>query len=112
MRRDILFLIAAPFEDNGKQWFCRDSAMLEGAFAANPQWKKRVELRRVRFRRPRREVIALLGVDNQTLPALVLADATAAPEHARRYEEHAFLTDAKAITKYLAATYGGAGPHP
>lgn len=112
MQRDQLFIIGAPFEDEGQKWFCRDCATIEGALAVNPAWRELVDVHRVAYPRPREQVIALIGVDNQSLPALVLADASAAPEGAKRYGERAFLTDVKAILIYLHAMYAGVGPHP
>ncbi len=112
MKRDTLFILKAPFEDGGAMWFCRDCATIEGALLANPLWAERIDVRRMPFPRPRDEIIALLGEGNQDMPVLVPADAAKAPEDAQSFEGRAFITDPKAITKYLAATYGGAGPHP
>lgn len=112
MQRDTLFLLKAPFEDSGAMWFCRDCATMEGALLANPHWAECIEVRRMPFPRPRREIIALLGADNQGMPVLVLAAAAKAPEGAQYFEGRAFVTDPKVIARYLAATHGGAGPHP
>jgi hypothetical protein len=111
MQRDVLFIIKAPFEDEGQKWFCRDCATMEGALLANPHWANHIDVRRLPYPRPRHEIIALLGEENQSMPVLVLASK--APEDAKQAEGgRAFLTDPKAITRYLAAAYGGAGPHP
>ena len=113
--RDTLFIIAAPFTDSELQgtWFCRDCATMEGALLANPAWAARIDVQRLPYPRPRHLVIELIGEENQGLPALVLADAAKAPAEAKRSANgRAFLTDPKGITRYLAAAYGGAGPHP
>jgi hypothetical protein len=112
--RDTLFLIRAPFEDAalGGAWFCYDCAAMEGALLANPHWARSIDVRRLPFPRPRHELIALIGEEHQGLPALVLADAANAPADAVQAEGRAFLTDTRAIGRYLAAAYGGAGPHP
>lgn len=114
MQKDVLFIIKAPFEDKALEgtWFCASCAMMEGALMANPQWANHIEVRRMPFPRPRREVMALLGEDNQSMPALVLADASKAPDGAKEYEGRRFIDEPKAISRYLAATFGGAGPHP
>lgn len=112
MERDRLFILAAPFEDNGRAWFCQQCALLEGALLANPHWAEKIDVRRVAFPRPREEVIAAVGPDHQSLPMLVLRDGAAAPFGARRHGDKVFLKDGVAITEYLAATYGGAAPHP
>jgi hypothetical protein len=114
MQRDVLFIIKAPFEDQALDgtWFCASCAMMEGALLANPHWAARIDVRRMPFPRPRREMIALIGEDNQSMPALVLADAARAPAEAKQFQGRRFIDDPKAIARYLAAAYGGAGPHP
>jgi Protein of unknown function (DUF3088) len=114
--RDTLFLIRAPFEDSshseGATWYCHDCAALEGALLANAMWLRSIDVRRLGFPRPRHELIALIGEENQAMPVLVLGDSNAPPADAPRFGKRAFLTDPRAIARYLAATYGGAGPHP
>ena len=115
MQRDLLFIIGAPFEDPkypGQKWFCRDCATLEGALSLNPHWSECVDVHRVPYVKPRDEVIAVLGVDNQSCPVLVLADASTAPENAKFHEGCAFLTEPKAILNYLTKHFGGIGQHP
>jgi hypothetical protein len=41
-----------------------------------------------------------------------LADLTKAPADALMAGSTPFIAEPKAICRYLAATYGGAGPHP
>lgn len=116
--KDVLFIIGAPFRDPELEgtWFCRDCATMEGVLLANPDWAKVIDVRRLPFPRPRQPVIDLIGEENQSMPALVLADAEKAPDGAKWAfvdgVERPFLTDTKAITRYLAAAYGGSGPHP
>jgi hypothetical protein len=114
LKRDTLFIIKAPFEDPQLTgvWFCRDCAALEGALLANPHWSNHIDVKRVAYPRPRHEVIAAIGEENQSLPALAIADLTKAPADALMAGATPFLSEPKAITRYLAATYGGAGPHP
>ncbi|MGE0185018.1 MAG: DUF3088 family protein [Hyphomonadaceae bacterium] len=112
--RDTLFIIKAPFEDAmlDGTWFCASCATMEGALLANPHWAAHIEVRRMPFPRPRREMINLIGEENQSMPVLVLGDAAKPPEGAKVFNGRHFLDDPKAIARYLAATYGGAGPHP
>jgi Protein of unknown function (DUF3088) len=116
MTRDTLFLIRAPFENStlaqGATYFCFDCAAMEGALLANPQWLRSIDVRRLPYPRPRHELAALIGEDNQGMPVLVLGDAEKAPPTAPRFLRRAFLTDPREITRYLASTLGGAGPHP
>ncbi|HYD72362.1 MAG TPA: DUF3088 family protein [Candidatus Binatia bacterium] len=114
LARDTLFIIKAPFEDaqlNGT-WFCTSCATMEGALLANPHWATHIDVKRMPFPRPRREMIALIGEENQSMPVLVLADASTPPPGAKEYEGLYYLDEPKPMTRYLAAAYGGAGPHP
>jgi len=114
LARDTLFIIKAPFEDAALQgtWFCTACATMEGALLANPHWATHIDVKRLPFPRPRHDVITLIGEENQSLPVLVLADASTPPEGAKEFEGRFFLDEPKPITRYLAAAHGGAGPHP
>lgn len=114
LSRDTLFIIKAPFEDQALDgtWFCTSCATMEGALLANPQWANRIDVKRSAYPRPRTEIINLIGEENQGMPVLVLADSSKPPEGAKEYLGRYFLDEPKPITRYLAATYGGAGPHP
>ena len=80
---------------------------MEGALLANPQWARSIDVKRMPFPRPRHDIIALLGEDNQSMPVLVLADTSTPPDGAKEFEGRFFLDEPKPITRYLAATYGG-----
>lgn len=113
--RDRLFLLAAPFKDaalGDADWFCPHCALIEGALIANPHWLDVLEIARVGFARPRPAVVALLGEAEQSLPALIIADPARAPSDARVIKGLSVVKDAAAITRYLAARYGGSAPHP
>jgi hypothetical protein len=114
LARDTLFIIKAPFEDAELTgtWFCTSCATMEGALLANPHWATHIDVKRIAFPRPRHDVIALIGEENQSLPVLVLADASKPPAGAKQFEGVYFLDEPKPMTRYLAAAYGGAGPHP
>ena len=112
--RDTLFILRAPFEDHALEgtWFCTSCATMEGALLANPQWANRIDVKRSAFPRPRQDIINLIGEDNQSMPVLVLAAGAAPPADAKQSDGIYFLDEPKSITRYLAASYGGAGPHP
>ncbi len=114
LERDTLFILRAPFEDPALEgtWFCTACAAMEGMLLANPHWARAIDVKRMPFPRPRPEMIALVGEENQSMPALVLADGAKPPEGAKEYAGRYFLDEPKPIARYLAATYGGAGPHP
>lgn len=114
LSRDTLFILAAPFQDRELEgrWFCTACATMEGALLANPHWSDRIDVKRREHPRPRREIIGLIGQENQSMPVLVLADGSTPPADAKEFEGRYFLDEPKPITRYLAAAYGGAGPHP
>ena len=114
LSRDTLFILRAPFEDAALEgtWFCTACATMEGALLANPEWSSRIDVRRSAFPRPRSEIIAMIGEGNQSMPVLVLAAGSTPPADAKEFDGVFFLDEPKPITRYLAATYGGAGPHP
>ncbi len=114
LKRDTLFIIRAPFEDPALEgtWFCNSCATMEGALLANPQWARSIDVHRLPYPRPRHDIIALIGEEHQSMPVLVLADSSKPPEGAKQAEGRYFLDEPKAMTRYLAASYGGAGPHP
>ncbi len=113
-KRDTLFVIRAPFEDQALDgtWFCTSCATIEGMLLANPHWATHVDVKRMPYPRPRQEMIALIGEENQSMPVLVLAAGRKPPAEAKEAEGTFFLDEPKPIARYLAATYGGAGPHP
>ncbi|QPB84288.1 DUF3088 family protein [Pseudoalteromonas rubra] len=95
-----LFVLKMPFEDGpGKMWICSHCALIEGALSANPHWLEAIDVRRIGFAKPRSEVVALLGEDNQWLPVLIL-------------NKHHTITDPVEIINYLAEQFGGASVHP
>jgi hypothetical protein len=109
--KDILFILKAPFEDGGSDWYCNDCATMEGALLANPHWIDKIEVRRIGFHRPRFEVVSLVGEAHQGLPMLVM-EAKGAPLHALRIGDYAILKDVREIGWALATRHGGVGPHP
>lgn len=82
--RDRLFLLHPDFEDPaypGRRFYCWHCALMEGVLASFPRLLETIDVHRVDWPRPRREVADLLGEDNQSLPVLVAAsDAPDSPE--------------------------------
>lgn len=79
--KPILFLLDREFEDGqipGQRFFCRHSLLLEGALSSIDGLDAQLDVRRIGFARPRREVIAEIGEQDQSLPKLVLPQACAA----------------------------------
>ena len=113
-QRDTLFIIRAPFSDPALDgtWFCTSCATMEGMLLANPEWEARIDVRRSAYPRPRTEIIEMIGEAYQSMPVLVLAASSTPPAEAKEANGAFFLDEPKPIARYLAAAYGGAGPHP
>ncbi|WP_428687023.1 DUF3088 domain-containing protein [Roseibium sp.] len=100
--KDTLYLLAPGFEDPvypGKIFYCWHCALMEGVLASFPGLAPMLDVRRIPWPRPRREVADLLGEDNQSLPVLVLGDG-------------GFINDKDAILAALTERHGFPHPHP
>ncbi|MDR2128227.1 MAG: DUF3088 domain-containing protein [Burkholderiaceae bacterium] len=109
MSRPTLFLLASGFADEkqpGKKFFCPSCAFLEGVLAVYPQIKEKIDIQRVPFPRPRQQVIAAAGEENQSLPLLVLAGKSNSPHVTGEHNGRSLVDGKKAIAAYFAETYG------
>ncbi|GAB2184995.1 DUF3088 domain-containing protein [Roseibium sp. LAB1] len=100
--KDTLYILSPGFEDPaypGKSFYCWHCALMEGVLASFPELAHRLDVRRIAWPKPRREVADLLGEDNQSLPVLVLA-------------EGGFINDKDAILTALTERHGFPHPHP
>ena len=100
--RDTLYILTPGFEDPaypGKTFYCWHCALMEGVLASFPELAERLDVRRIVWPKPRREVADLLGEDNQSLPVLVLT-------------EGGFIDDKDAILDALTERHGFPHPHP
>ncbi len=78
-----------------------------------PKLRDVLDVRMVDFERPRREIVALLGEENQGCPALVLSDpskATSLNLPVKSAGGLTFMDDEKAIGIYLSRGYGVSRP--
>lgn len=113
MNRDTLYLLDpyAKVED-GFARYCPDCAMVEGYLAFYPVVRARLQVLHVAPQRPRPEIVALLGEENQGSPVLVLHPLSQ-PQDAssvQTYGDKRFINDPKAICRYFALELGGGLP--
>ncbi|ENZ82003.1 MULTISPECIES: DUF3088 family protein [Caulobacter] len=113
MAKDTLYLLQPHFEKDGAERFCPDCAMMEGYLATYPALREAVDIVYVDYGRPRAALVARLGEDHQNAPTLILA--AAGPDAGPHGEIQSanglsFLTDARPITRWLAARHGLAAP--
>jgi hypothetical protein len=114
MAKPILFLLKPGFHDNGGPFYCTESAGVEGFLKYAPEVERRLDVWRIDFPRPRKEVVELLGAANQWCPILVLTETDTLPAEAKRSEEtgRIFITGRIPICDYLGRTFGVVRPHP
>lgn len=80
-------------------------------FAYYPELRDRLDIRKIGFTRPRPEIIAMLGEENQGCPCIVLADPSKAEGLATlEYDGHVFINDHRVLYEYLAREYGVSRP--
>jgi len=83
MGKHILFVLEPGFYDGDEgPFYCPHSAAIEGSLKYLPEIEEKVDVRRIDFQRPRKEVIELIGEENQGSPVLVLTKNTEVPPDA------------------------------
>jgi hypothetical protein len=115
MEKHVLFQLNPWFEDKGEgPFYCPGCASVEGFFRYCPGVENKIDIVHVDFKRPRQEVIALLGAENQGCPVLVLAENTEMPPGAKKSMTtgRSFIDDPKVISDFLGRTFNSARPHP
>ncbi|MBR0778713.1 DUF3088 domain-containing protein [Bradyrhizobium diazoefficiens] len=115
MTRDRLFLLRPGFEDPaypGQRFYCWHCALIEGVLASFPLLAAKLDVERIAWPRPRREVIDWVSEENQSLPLLVLADGATSPHQTGSHYGRAFIADKDAILAALSERHGFPDPHP
>ena len=115
MERDRLFLLKPDFADPaypGQRFYCSHCALIEGVLAGFPELARRVDVHRIAWPRPRRDVVALVGEGNQSLPLLVFAEGPPHPAPASIYGSRAFVADKDLILAALSERHGFPRAHP
>jgi hypothetical protein len=115
MRRDKLIILKPGFADPaypGQVFYCWHCVLMEGLLATFPVLAERIDVARIAWPRPRAEVVAEIGPNNQSLPVLILADDAPAGLETGRSNGRRFVAGKDAILKALAARHGIPDPHP
>lgn len=115
VKRDRLIILKPGFEDPsypGQKFYCWHCALLEGVLASFPDLAANLDVERVTWARPRREVIELVGEENQSLPLLVLAEGETSPHQTGTYKGRAFISNKDKILAALSDRHGFPVPHP
>jgi hypothetical protein len=115
MAKPTLFLLKPGFhDDKGGPFFCPSCAAVEGFLKYAPEVERQLDVRRIDFPRPRKEIISLIGADNQGCPVLVLGKGAEPSAEAKRSLEtgRLFVSGSTEVCEYLGRTFGGVRPHP
>jgi len=115
MERPVLFLLTPGFyDDTGGPYFCPGSAAVEGFLKYAPEVERLLDVRRIDFPRPRKEIVELIGAPNQGCPVLVLGEVDELSAEAKRSEETgmAYVAGSTQICEFLGRTFRVARPHP
>ncbi|WP_077067135.1 DUF3088 domain-containing protein [Pseudorhizobium marinum] len=115
MKRDKLIILKPGFEDPAyprQKFYCWHCVLVEGLLASFPELASRIDVERVTWPRPRREVIELVGEENQSLPLLVLAEGETSPHQTGTHKGVAFISDKDKILAALSDRHGIPVPHP
>ncbi len=113
--KDILFILQTDFADpayGGDIFYCEHCVLLEGVLAAFPELAQKIEVRRLNWPRPRKDVVDMLGEDNQNLPALVLRGSVDSDLPVKAANGLHFVNDKDDLLEVMARRYGIARPHP
>ena len=114
MGKHILFVLKPGFYDGeAGPFYCPHSAAKESVLQYLPEIEEKIDIRRIDFQRPREEVIALIGEENQGSPVLVLAEGAEVPPEAHVYPRtgRAFMHGTMEIGNFLSQTFGVMRPH-
>ena len=120
MTRDRLIILQSDFADPaypGQRFYCWHCMLMEGLLASFPALQSRIDVARIAWPKPRAEVVALIGPENQSLPVLILADdasdlETGAGLETGTWNGRRFVAGKDTILKALADRHGVPDPHP
>ena len=111
--KPILFLLRAGFPDpkhGPGGFYCPECATVAGILYYHPQLTEALDVRLVDVPRPRPEVVALVGEENQSCPVLVLPPGDL-PAGVPVFNGRAFVSGPVPIVNFLADRYGTARSH-
>lgn len=115
-----LFLLNPNFRDikvDGTEqlYYCPNCAMIEGVLKYYPEIQNSIEIVYIDFPRPRRQLIDLVGEENQGCPNLVISKDTSSKvdtSYFRVCGDYLFVNKKELIVRYLADKYHIGKLHP
>lgn len=114
-----LFLLKPDFIDKSRdthtKYFCPENAMINGILNYYPKLKELLEIEYIDFERPRKQLINLVGEENQGCPNLILnkeeIDGKTDVSYFSSVGDCLFVNDIPLIAKYLTEKYEIGIPH-
>jgi hypothetical protein len=107
--KDQLFLLRPGFKNAGMgPLYCSDSAPVEGVLSFFPELRSILDVHYLEFPRPRRELVAALGEQHQSLPVLILADERRVKDAALEPQSangRSFFANERSIRHYLSTQH-------
>lgn len=85
---------------------------MEGVLASFPELSERLDVERIAWPRPRTTVIDVVGLENQSLPLLVLEEGETSSYQTGVYRGRAFVSEKDNILAALTERHGFPNPHP
>lgn len=113
MAQDRIYLLKPGFKMEGRgPYFCAACATVEGMLSFYPDLRDKVDVRYIGYERPRPDIVAEIGEENQSTPVLVLGEGSTVPDglHPQEANGNRFLNDEYEILHYLAARFAVAQP--
>lgn len=89
--------------------------MIEGLLKYYPELKAKLEIVYIDFPRPRKQLVALVGEENQGSPCLVISKENSLKvntSYFNVYNDYLFVNKKELIAQYLADKYAIGKPHP
>ena len=115
MKRDRLILLKVDFDDPAypeKKFYCWHCVLMEGLLSSFPDMAAKLDVERISWPHPRKEVVDMIGPNHQSVPVLILADDAPSGLETGQYGRYRFVDEKEAILHALTVRYGIPHPHP
>ena len=108
-----LFLLKPDFIDQNRdahtRYFCPENALINGIINYYPKLKMLLEIEYIDFERPRKQLVDLVGKENQGCPNLVISkkevNKNTDVSYFSSFEGNLFVNEIPLIEKYLSEKY-------
>ncbi len=115
-----LFLLKPDFTDpninsDTIKYFCPDCVFIEGLLSYYPFLRTEIEIQYIDFKKPRIQIIEVLGENYQSCPSLIIEDSPLEKYFTAEFIQHnkiLFSNNTKTIAKYFNAKFGIGVYHP